>query len=146
MMKCIMRVLSRGTPPVSVAAQCCQMLSEALAAVCNNPTSPSFNHYLFEALAALVRRTLQADPTQAPVFEAALFPIMQTVLEQDVQEFSPYVFQILAMLVEMRPSPLPPAYMAVFPALISPTLWERPANVPPLVRLLQVRPSARRAS
>ena len=59
--------------------------------------------------------------------------------QNDVQEFHPYVFQIFAQLIETRPAPLPPAYMAVFPPLLSPLFWERPGNVPALVRLLQVR-------
>lgn len=54
-----------------------------------------------------------------------------------MQEFAPYVFQILSQLLEIRPLPLPPAYMALFPPLLSPVLWERSGNVPALVRLLQ---------
>jgi len=59
--------------------------------------------------------------------------------QNDVQEFHPYVFQIFAQLIETRPAPLPPAYMAIFPPLLSPLFWERPGNVPALVRLLQAR-------
>jgi exportin-2 (importin alpha re-exporter) len=40
-------------------------------------------------------------------------------------------------LLEIRPLPLPLAYMALFPPLLSPVLWERSGNVPALVRLLQ---------
>jgi hypothetical protein len=58
--------------------------------------------------------------------------------QNDVQEFHPYVFQIFAQLIETRPAPLPAAYMAIFPPLLSPLFWERPGNVPALVRLLQV--------
>ena len=59
------------------------------------------------------------------------------MLQQDVVEFAPYVFQLLSQMIEMHPGPLPPAYMAIFPALLAPTLWERQANVTPLVRLLE---------
>ena len=141
MMKCIMRVIST-TAPASVPAitpACLQHLVDCLASVIRNPTNPTFNHYLFEALAVLLRRATSADPGQVAACEGALFPLMQAVLEQDVQEFAPYVFQLLALLLETRPLPLPPVYMAVFPALIAPALWERPANVPALVRLLQVQ-------
>jgi exportin-2 (importin alpha re-exporter) len=54
-----------------------------------------------------------------------------------VAEFAPYVFQILSQLVEVRLPPLPPNYMALFSPLLTPLLWERSANVPALVRLLQ---------
>ena len=58
--------------------------------------------------------------------------------QEDVQEFHPYVFQIFAQLIELRSGPLPGIYMQIFPPLLSPHFWERPGNVPPLVRLLQV--------
>lgn len=53
-------------------------------------------------------------------------------------EFIPYVFQILALLLELRPSQdVPEPYMALFPCLLSPVLFERQANIHPLIRLLQ---------
>jgi len=64
-----------------------------------------------------------------------LFPPFQYVLQRDVSEFTPYVFQILAQLLECR-SGLSAAYSSLFPPLLLPTMWERPANVPALTRLL----------
>ena len=52
-------------------------------------------------------------------------------------EFIPYVFQILSLLLEMHTDSIPDPYMALFPHLLLPVLWERPGNIPPLVRLLQ---------
>ena len=49
-------------------------------------------------------------------YEAALFPAFETVLQQDVQEFHPYVFQIFAQLIELQSSPLPAIYLQVRPA------------------------------
>ena len=53
----------------------------------------------------------------------------------------PYVFQILSLMLEMHSTPVPDTsmtfYMALFPHLLLPMLWERPGNIPPLVRLLQ---------
>ncbi len=60
-------------------------------------------------------------------------------MQEDVQEFHPYVFQIFAQLIELRSGALPPVYMQIFPPLLSPQFWERPGNVTPLVRLLQAR-------
>jgi CAS/CSE protein, C-terminus len=59
------------------------------------------------------------------------------VLSQDVIEFHPYVFQILAQLLELRPGQFSAAYTALFPPLMLPQLWERRGNVPALVRLVQ---------
>jgi CAS/CSE protein, C-terminus len=59
------------------------------------------------------------------------------VLSHDVIEFHPYVFQILAQLLELRPGQFSAAYTALFPPLMLPQLWERRGNVPALVRLIQ---------
>lgn len=55
-----------------------------------------------------------------------------------LSEFIPYVFQILALLLELRPNQdISEPYMALFPCLLSPVLFERQANIHPLNRLLQ---------
>lgn len=79
----------------------------------------------------------------APTSRAAQSPQDLTnsccgVVQEDVQEFHPYVFQIFAQLIELRSGALPGVYMQIFPPLLSPQFWERPGNVTPLVRLLQV--------
>ena len=58
--------------------------------------------------------------------------------QEDVTEFHPYVFQIFAQLIELRSGALPAVYMQLFAPLLTPQFWERPGNVTPLVRLLQV--------
>jgi exportin-2 (importin alpha re-exporter) len=47
------------------------------------------------------------------------------------------VFQILSLLMELHHGGVPDTYMALFPHLLAPVLWERPGNIPPLVRLIQ---------
>ncbi|KAL2612267.1 hypothetical protein R1flu_023959 [Riccia fluitans] len=135
-MKCIMRVVSMADLH-QYTSLCLAELARILGEVCKNPTNPSFNHYLFEAVAALVRKACGKDSDQVATFENLLFPVFQIVLEQDVTEFAPYVFQILAQLIESRRPPLPAVYIAMFPPLLTATLWQRSANVPALVRLLQ---------
>lgn len=56
-----------------------------LVEVCKNPRSPGFNHYLFEAVAALIRHGAAADAGSLARFEETLFPAFDTVLQQDVQ-------------------------------------------------------------
>lgn len=69
---------------------------------------------------------------------------VQSVLSNDVMEFLPYVFQILAQLLELRPAPAPgtsnltPGYESLFPPLLTATLWLRVGNVPALTQLMQV--------
>jgi exportin-2 (importin alpha re-exporter) len=57
----------------------------------------------------------------------------------EIVEFTPYVFQVLAQLLEYRPAGagLGDAYTMLFPPLLTPGLWERKGNVPALVRLVQ---------
>lgn len=52
-------------------------------------------------------------------------------------EFLPYVFQVMSLLLEIHSNAIPSSYMALFPHLLQPILWERTGNIPPLVRLLQ---------
>lgn len=52
-------------------------------------------------------------------------------------EFVPYVFQVMSLLLEIHNNSIPSSYMALFPHLLQPILWERTGNIPPLVRLLQ---------
>ncbi|MEQ2162989.1 hypothetical protein GOODEAATRI_025683, partial [Goodea atripinnis] len=45
--------------------------------------------------------------------------------------------QVMSLLLEIHSSSIPASYMALFPHLLQPALWERTGNIPPLVRLLQ---------
>ena len=135
-MKAVMRVISalgEGIKPL--AGVCLERLSGMVMETCKNPRNPAFSHYLFESVAALLRHA--SDPALIGTFEQMLFPPFQHVLQQDVVEFAPYVFQLLSQMIEIHPGALPPAYMGIFPALLVPLLWDRQANVTPLVRLLE---------
>ncbi|XP_042497711.1 exportin-2-like [Macadamia integrifolia] len=136
-MKCIMRVLGVADISGEVALRCISELTSILSEVCKNPKNPTFNHYVFEAVAGLVRRACEKDPSLISAFEASLSPILETILGNDVTEFLPYAFQLLAQLVELNRPPLPLLYMHIFEILLSPETWQRSANVPALVRLLQ---------
>jgi len=54
-----------------------------------------------------------------------------------LSEFVPYTFQILSLLLDLHSNGVPGAYMDLFPCLLAPILWDRPANIHPLVKLLQ---------
>uniref|UniRef100_A0A0C9S7F6 TSA: Wollemia nobilis Ref_Wollemi_Transcript_13726_3457 transcribed RNA sequence n=1 Tax=Wollemia nobilis TaxID=56998 RepID=A0A0C9S7F6_9CONI len=136
-MKCIMRVLGIADLTGELAIACLTGLTSILNEVCKNPKNPTFNHYLFESVAALVRRSCEREPALLTSCEANLFPVLQTILVQDVTEFLPYALQLLAQLIEINRPPLPPTYMQIFQLLLSPETWQKKANVPALVRLLQ---------
>ncbi|XP_050552238.1 LOW QUALITY PROTEIN: exportin-2 [Spodoptera frugiperda] len=120
-------------------------LAHMLSVVAKNPCKPHFNHYLFETLSLAVSLVTKSNPSAISAFEDALFPIFQEILQNDVQEFMPYVFQMLSLLLELRGGGAGAgggaggggeAYGALLPCVVAPALWERPANVRPLVRLL----------
>lgn len=138
-MKCTMRSLARaGEDVIPITGIVFERLARALERVCKNPRNPSYNHYLFESIAALVKNVCSKDASQTNTLEGLLFPPFQSVLQMDIVEFTPYVFQVLAQLLEYRPAEagLGEAYASLFPPLLTVTLWENKGNVPGLVRLL----------
>lgn len=138
-MKAIMRSLSilqaSSLPFMSVALP---KLTEILTNVAKNPSRPHFNHYLFETLACAIQIVCKTQPEAVTSFEEALFPIFQFILQQDVAEFLPYVFQMLSLLLDVRDASaaVPEPYWQLFPCLLSPTLWDRSGNVTPLIKLI----------
>uniref|UniRef100_A0A1L8DKS7 Exportin-2 n=1 Tax=Nyssomyia neivai TaxID=330878 RepID=A0A1L8DKS7_9DIPT len=139
-MKAIMRstsVLQEGSLPF-MGSIVLPRLTEILTLVAKNPSKPHFNHYLFETLSLSIKTVCKSQANAVESFEEALFPIFQAILQQDVLEFIPYVFQLLSLLLEMRESfaVIPEPYMVLFPFLLSPLLWDRPGNVTPLIRLI----------
>lgn len=111
-------------------------LKEKLLMVAKNPSKPHFNHYLFEAICLIIKVGTKANPQNVTSFEEALFPPFQEILVADVQEFIPYVFQIMSMMLEIH-TDCPQPYVELFPFLLNHTLWERHGNIPPLTRLIQ---------
>ncbi|KAK3727815.1 hypothetical protein QZH41_008254 [Actinostola sp. cb2023] len=131
-MKAIMRTLSLLQELVTsdldhVLAKLTDKLTAVAKVQYHNPNpSPS-----------ILRNTCKSNPGLVAKFENSLFPIFHQILTHDVTEFLPYVFQVLSLLLEVRVDDIPQAYMELFPSLLTPLLWERVGNIPPLVRLLQ---------
>ena len=143
-MKCIMRMLQLvGTDIGPVVPLVLEKLTASLVRVCKNPVNPQFNHYLFECLAVLVRSCCTVPNQEAVLaasnqIETLLFPPFQIVLAQQVEEFIPYVFQVLATMLHYRPgSVLSESYKGLFAPILSAELWERKGNVPALSELLR---------
>lgn len=114
-------------------------LTEILTRVAKNPSRPHFNHYLFETISLTIKIVCKSEPAAVSSFEEVLFPVFQGILQQDILEFMPYVFQMLSLILEIRENistTIPEPYWALFPCLLSPTLWDRPGNVTPLIRLI----------
>ncbi|RKP38845.1 Cse1-domain-containing protein [Dimargaris cristalligena] len=146
-MKLIMRVIIVAREQIAVVGPVVlAKLAAMVGLVSKNPSNPQFNHYMFESIAVLARFTVAANPESVTAFEQTLFPPFQFILQADVADFTPYVFQILSQLLSAHAGQaLPDPYKALFPPLLLPVLWENSGNVPALVRLiksyLQVGPS-----
>lgn len=85
-------------------ASCRCRITSKLQQVCQNPTVAGFNHSLFDAAAALVAAT-QGDAAVRASLEARLLAAVDMVLQRDVEEFLPYVVQLLAQLLTVAPEP-----------------------------------------
>lgn len=147
-MKCIMRaLLVVGSDITPVTELVVQHLTSALEKACKNPVNPHYNHYLFESLALLIRASCgngsgEISPAMVAScshFETLLFPPLEMVLVQDISEFVPYCFQILAQLLGARPanSGLTDAYRGLFVPMLVPAVWEQKGNIPALVDLFK---------
>jgi len=134
-MRCIMRVLiviRDGV--VAVAGTILQHLVKVTNIISANPSNPRFYYYHFESIGALVRFSGAA---RSEALGQALFTPFLTILQNGVEEFMPYVFQLLAALIEAESrKPLPALYQPLVAPIIAPQLWEQRGNVPALVRLL----------
>ena len=71
--KCILRVVGLAEFSGDMEIGCLIGLTSILNEVYKNPKNPSFNHYLFESVAALMRRSCERDPGLIASFEAIYF-------------------------------------------------------------------------
>jgi len=139
-MKAIMRLFSfsKSSLIIQFLPNVVPKMTSKLSVVARNPSKPYFNHYLFETLALTIRAACsQENPTIRNEFESVLFNILEVVLAQDVQEFTPYVLQLLNLILRAQPAgSVSERFIKLFQELLSPALWERQANTRPLTELL----------
>ncbi|KAI8977279.1 Cse1-domain-containing protein [Mycotypha africana] len=138
LMRAVMRVIITSrqdmVPYVNVIMS---KLTGILAVVMKNPSNPKFNHYVFESIGALIRFICPISNAALSEFESMCFGPFENILSQDVAEFTPYVFQLLAQLLEQhKGTELTQSYIALLNPLLNPSLWEQ-GNTPALVRLTQ---------
>lgn len=139
-MKAIMRLFSfsKSNLIVQFLPIVVPKITNKLGVVARNPSKPYFNHYLFETLALTIRAACsQENPSMRNDFEGVLFNILEVVLAQDVQEFTPYVLQLLNIILQAQAvGSISERFIKLFQELLSPALWEKPANIRPLSELM----------
>eukprot|EP00457_Paulinella_chromatophora_P000950 gb/GEZN01000952.1/.p1 GENE.gb/GEZN01000952.1/~~gb/GEZN01000952.1/.p1 ORF type:complete len:1035 (+),score=156.51 gb/GEZN01000952.1/:38-3142(+) len=137
LMKCVLRVCATSEEMIAEFVKVLMdSLTNILKQVAKNPRTPTFNHFVFETQACIIKYMCKANPASVANFEREIFPPFQIMLGMETcQEFGPYVFQILAQMLEIRKEMAKP-YEMIFGPILSPTLWNNKGNIPPMVRLL----------
>ncbi|KAK2460740.1 hypothetical protein APHAL10511_007210 [Amanita phalloides] len=146
--KCVMRVIITARQSLTpVYENILGRLVGILGIISKNPMNPNFDHYLFESISALMRFVVAGSPKALAAFEQALFLPFTVILQQDIEQYVPYVFQILAQMLELHePSELPSEYSSLLHVLLTPAVWQQKGSIPGLVKLLRAflaRDSAR---
>ena len=135
LVRCLMRVLTvvkDGT--AAMVDLLLEHLIKITGVISGNPSNPKFCYYHFESLGALIR---YAGPTNQQKLEEQLYPPFQQILENDVQDFIPYVFQLLSALLENTPSnTIPQPYTSLIGPILKVEYWTTKGYVPALTRLL----------
>ncbi|KAI0077557.1 Cse1-domain-containing protein [Panus rudis PR-1116 ss-1] len=138
LMKCVMRVILTAKAALAPNfEQMLQRLVRILGIISQNPSNPNFDQYIFESISAFMRFVVTANPSTLPVFEQALFGPATIILQQDIDQYIPYVFQILAQMLELHTTDVPVAYRELLPFLLTPASWQQKGSIPGLVKLLK---------
>ncbi|KAI9728780.1 MAG: importin-alpha export receptor [Chrysothrix sp. TS-e1954] len=135
LMRAVMRIIiSLKDDTVQHSQMLINNLINFLRVIRHNPSNPRFYYYLFEAIGAFIKFTAAK---QAQQLEESLLAPFTEILQNLVIEFMPYVFQLLAALLEAQPTTtLPNSYTSLIQPALHPSLWEQRGNVPALTRLV----------
>lgn len=140
LVKSVMRVLNTAEDALdeSFRMTIIDQLLKILSIIAKNPSNPRFTHYIFESLGLLLKFNAGAHGANIPKYIQVVIPSLLQILSEDVQEFVPYTFQILAFLLESLPksAPLPEQYSNLVKPLLSPAVWDYRGNIPGITRLL----------
>lgn len=140
LVKTVMKVLSTAEDVIeeSFKLTIIEQLLKILGIIAKNPANPRFTHYIFESLGLLIKFGADKDDSKIKKYSSLIMPSLLEILGEDVQEFVPYTFQILAFLLEsfLKASPIPDEYKTLVKPLLSPAVWEYRGNVPGITRLL----------
>lgn len=136
-MRAIMRVLAAAESDiVEYLALCLEKLTAVLAVSCKNPGNPMFNRFMFESFAVLIRSVCREANDHVASFEDVLFGPFYDVLHMQIDAFTPFVFQLMARMLEYRKGFIPQMYLDLLPPLLTASMWEQTGNIPAMVRLV----------
>ena len=137
LIKCLLRIIMTSREGLApVAPMLLERLTFIITQISQNPSNPHFNHFAFESLSSIVKFLCKTHPALVQAFEKSLGNPFEDIVRREVAEFTPYVFQIYAQLLELHTGGIPPQYMTLLTPLLQPNFWNNPGNVPALVNFL----------
>ncbi|TFK31640.1 importin alpha re-exporter [Crucibulum laeve] len=138
LMKCIMRVIVTARQTLTpVYENTLARLVAILGVISKNPSNPNFDQYIFESISGLMRFVVAGTPATIVTFEQALFTPFTIIIQADIDQYIPYVFQVLAQMLELHPGAVPAEYRSLLPFLLTPAIWQQKGSIPGLVKLLK---------
>ncbi|KAG5652934.1 hypothetical protein H0H81_003010 [Sphagnurus paluster] len=138
LMKCLMRVIVTARQTLTPGFErTLARLVAILGLISKNPSNPRFDQFIFESIAGLMRFVVSGNAATLPVFEQALFGPFTVILQQDIDQYIPYVFQVLAQMLELHTADVPEQYRSLLPFLLTPAVWQQKGSIPGLVKLLK---------
>lgn len=140
LIKLVTRVIATAQDSIeeSFRVTIMEQLLKILGIISKNPSNPRFTHHVFESLGLLIKVSTGKAGENVPSLMNLLLGPLLNILSEDVQEFVPYTFQVLAYLLEQLPraAELPSQYRELIKPLLSPVVWEFLGNIPGITRLL----------
>ncbi|KAK5779823.1 importin-alpha export receptor PWA37_001820 [Arxiozyma heterogenica] len=134
LMKASFRVLQTAESSIiSIYPELMNQLISIVTIVSKNPSNPRFSHYIFESIGVILN---YATSDILPNLIDLIMPSFLRILSEDIQEFIPYIFQILAFCVE-KGSSIPDSIKQLAQPLLAPSVWELKGNVPAVTRMLR---------
>ncbi|KHJ34372.1 putative nuclear envelope protein [Erysiphe necator] len=135
LMRCVMRVLiAVKDGMIPIIDNILLHLVNITEVIGRNPSNPKFYYYHFEAIGTVVRYAGQVHQRK---LEDSIYASFLRILQNNIQEFMPYVFQLFAAMLEISTNDsLPEFSKNLINPIIAPALWESKGNVPALCRLL----------
>ncbi|KAF8415181.1 CAS/CSE protein [Boletus edulis BED1] len=119
-----------------VYQQVLQRLVAILGIISKNPSNPSFDQYIFESILALTRFVVHGAPATLPTFEQALFGPFTVIPQRDINQYIPYIFQVLAQMLSLHTTGVPAEYRSLLPFCSHPRAGKK-WSIPGFVKLLR---------
>eukprot|EP00923_Selenidium_pygospionis_P024555 GHVN01042776.1.p1 GENE.GHVN01042776.1~~GHVN01042776.1.p1 ORF type:complete len:960 (+),score=85.50 GHVN01042776.1:6487-9366(+) len=132
--KAIARIFVFCGDTIPNAPQVLSALCMILKTVATDPSFPLFNFFIFEAFGVFIKASLCSDAGTETVDQA--LSLFQDILQRGSFELMPFVFQILAYIVETKKKRSPEIVLQLLPLVFEKSLWLERGMAPALARFV----------